>query len=198
MSARAPHPLRGNPSEAPAALGVTAADARALAATASLRERLLGLEESPLDKDTLLLASMVGRVLAQAGASPTLAATLLDPVVARWPAAGPLRAALFESYTAARTEHAAREATAAWRYPNCVVPLDDGAFAVCASVPTDDPEELADWADGVAAGLARAGARHVVLAGATEAARTALRDALELVGVSAGPRRLHLRLPWGR
>lgn len=194
MSARAPH---ASPTE-PDALGVTEADARALAATASLRERLLGLAEASLDKDTLLLASTMGRVLAQVGASPTLAATVLDPVVARWPAAGVLRAALFESYTATRTEHAARQATAAWRYPNCVVPLGDGAFGVCAGVPAVDPEELAEWADEVAAGLARAGAKHVVLAGEAEAAQVALRDALDLVGVPTGPRRLHLRLPWGR
>ncbi len=136
-------------------------------------------------------------MLAQAGASPTLAATVLDPVVARWPAAGALRAAAFEAFAATRAEEASREAIAAWRYPRCVVPLEDGAFGVCVSVPTDDPEQLADWADHVAAGLARAGARHVVLSGEAPAAR-ALLDALALVGVPTGPRPLHLRLPWGR
>lgn len=199
MDARAPHPAESlEAADATRALGVTEADARALTATASLRERLRGLADAPLDKDTLLLASVLGRVIAQAGASPTLAATLLDPVVEGWVTSGPLRAALFEAYTATRVEQASHEANEAWRYPRCVVPLGEGVFGVCAGLPTQDPEELADWADQVAAGLARVGARRVVLAGGEHAARAALEAALELVDVATAPRELHLRLPWGR
>ena len=181
-----------------------------MSSTRALRERLgervrLPVHEVELEKDTLHLAAALGRVLAQADASPTLAATALDPFLdgcsSRHQAS--LRAALFESYSSFRLEAVKHEDARAWEFPHCAVPLGDGRYAVCASLPVTDPEEISEWADRVAAALVRAGAKRVHLSG-TGRPQTALVDALELVGVphssadASGPtpQRHGFRFPW--
>ncbi len=181
-------------------LAITEADARLVDATRSLLGRLFELSRGPVEKDALHLAAALGRVLADGGGSPSLAATILEPAIAGPGALGLMRAALYEAYTAGRREADQREAARAWEHPKCVVPLDATTFAVCAGFPDPDPTEVADWADRVAAGLLRAGARHARLAG-EGVALACLEDALGLAGIghsTSQPAPRHFRLPWNR
>lgn len=155
--------------------------------------------------------AVLGRIIAARGGSPTLAASTIDglgealiassgeepdPSRQHWLVSA--RAALAEGFAAAQRDMARAEATAGWDYPRCAVPIEDGLVAISAGFPDDDGEALAAWAARVANAAARAGVRHVILAG-SEAARAALVDALDLVGITPEPRKTGgFRVPWGR
>ena len=177
-------------------------DARAIAATAALRERLEAAAGSVgLDDDAHNLAAALGRVLAQAGASPTLAGTILEPLVLGSVAAV-LRGALLEAYITAREERRAQDATLSWEMPGCAVALGGGRIAVCANPPHEDDAASA-WADRTAASLVKRRVKEVVLSG-EGSPRARLEESLLLVGIRFvseakeppdGPG-LRFRLPW--
>jgi hypothetical protein len=160
-------------------LEISEVDHRALASTASLRERLAAAEE--VDNDVLYLAAALGRLLAQEGASPTLAATVLEGL-SELPSAPVLRATLFEAFMTTSREVWSASARSAWEFPGCAVHLGEGVFAVAAGLDEVDEGELAEWADRVASGLLKAKAREVVLSG-REPARTKLAESLGLIGI---------------
>lgn len=159
-------------------LEISEVDHRALASTASLRERLAAATE--IDNDVLYLAAALGRLLAQEGASPTLAATVLEGL-AGLPSAPVLRATLFEAFVATSREAWSASARDAWEFPGCAVPIGEGLFAVAAGLDEEE-SELAEWSDRVASGLLKAKARWVVCSG-REAARKKLAESLALVGI---------------
>lgn len=140
------------------------------------------------DPDTLHAWATLGRVLSDAGASPSLAAyavdalaSILPPVDKDWRSSA--RAALLEAYVAAQRERTEARIAEAWRFPRCVVRLGDRAAAVAASFPDDDTDSLARWADEVAAGLAKMGVRCVYAEGSAPA-RAALADALSTFDIT--------------
>jgi hypothetical protein len=155
-----------------------------LGARALVVERLLA--KAP-GSDLFHACAVLGRLLAELGGSPTLAASAIDGAHAVLAdldaeAARAARAALAEGYAAARGEAARAEAAARWEYPGCVVPLEDATIAIAGGYPDDDEDALAQWAARVASEVARAGYRRAVLAGGMKAC-AALLDALELAGV---------------
>jgi hypothetical protein len=177
-------------------LVLTPDDERAVAATEALRSGLDDARAEGLSTtERTNLAAAMGRVLAECGATPTLAATLLEDEA--------LRAALCETYTRAREELRAEVDATRWELPGCAVRLGPDRFAVCANPPHEDDAAVA-WADRTAAGLVKLGARVVVLSGAG-APRKHLEDALARVGARVEPepsadppRPSRFRFPWGR
>jgi hypothetical protein len=167
---------------------ISEADRHAIVVSESARSFVLdGLDSA--DHDSLHAWAVLGRVLADAGASPTLAAhtvdALRDLAVGRgtgsqWCAGA--RAALIEAYVAAQRERAELRMAESWRFPRCVVRLDERTAAVAAFFPDDDADATVRWADEVAAGLARMGVRCVHAEGSTHA-RAALADALTSFGI---------------
>ena len=172
-------------------------DRRAVVASESARAMVLerleehrgeSAERAYQDRDALHGWALLGRVLADAGASPTLAAQVVDTLAQvegqnafdGWAASS--RAALVEAFVASQRELADKRAFASWRFPKCVVRLDETTAAVAAGLPDDDPDELARWADEVAAALAKMGVRRVFSDGSARA-RAALDGALSAVGV---------------
>lgn len=161
-------------------------DRRAVAASENARELVLERFGGPDDHDTLHAWAVLGRVLADSSASPSLVAQVVDALADSktdakdW--AAPARAALIEAFVAAQREIEEARVADAWRFPRCVVRLDEQAAAVAACFPDDDLDALAGWADEVAAGLAKMGIRRVHVDG-TARARAALADALSIAGI---------------
>jgi len=137
-------------------------DRRAIAASESARQMVLErLESAVEDHDALHGWAVVGRVLADESASPSLVAEVVDALVAASPRAPegwapPARAAIIEAFVAAQREIEAERVKDAWRFPRCVVRLDESTAAV--------------------------GIRRVHAEG-TARARTALADALSVAGI---------------
>jgi hypothetical protein len=157
-------------------------DRRAVTLSESARALVLDRLQTD-DRDTLHAWATLGRVLAGAGASPSLASSAVD-ALADDPTDGvdekhrqSARATLFEAYTLAQRELAEARLAEAWRFPRCVVRLDARTAAVAAWFPDDDADATARWADEVAAGLAKMGMRTVYAEGSPRA-RAALADAL--------------------
>lgn len=139
------------------------------------------------DADLFHACAILGRIFAELGGSPSLAAGAIDGALGVLPeldadTARAARAALAEGFVAARAEAAVAEAASRWEYPGCVVPLENASVAIAAGYPEDDEDALAAWAARVASHVARAGYRRAVLSGG-EKACSALFDALELAGV---------------
>jgi sarcosine oxidase gamma subunit len=177
-------------------LVLTPDDERAVAATEALRSGLDDARAEGLSTtERTNLAAAMGRVLAECGATPTLAATLLEDEA--------LRAALCETYTRAREELRAEADATRWELPGCAVRLGPDRFAVCANPPHEDDAAVA-WADRTAAGLVKLGARVVVVSG-NGPPRKHLEDALALLGARVEPeasadppRPFRFRFPWAR
>jgi hypothetical protein len=161
------------------------------------------------ERDLFSACAVLGRLIAERGGSPTLAAGTMDGARqalgdspdAPWLV--PARASLLEGFTAARQDIARREAAAGWEYPRCVARLDSTTIAIVAGYPGDDGEAVAGWAARVAQGAALAGVRRAVVADAgpdRAAARAAVLDALDLAGVEvlAGSPARASWLPWLR
>jgi hypothetical protein len=139
--------------------------------------------------DLFHACAMLGRILAELGASPTLAAGTIDAARDVLPPLGEdslraARGALVEGFAAARAEIARTDAATRWEFPGCVVPMKDAEVAIAAGYPDDDDDALAAWAARVASAVARAGFRRAIVGGG-EKARALLFDALELAGVKA-------------
>jgi hypothetical protein len=170
-----------------------ASDRGAIESSRAVRALIVDLldEDHAAERDLVNAFGTLGRVLADAHASPTLAASTVDGLAAatRGTALAPdealqrtARATLFESYVLAVTTAHAEEARRGWEYPACVVVLGDGV-AVAAGYPTDDAEALAAWASRVAQQVALRGARRVTASGTAPAMR-ALAEALDVAGVT--------------
>ncbi|MBX3209898.1 MAG: hypothetical protein KF764_33015 [Labilithrix sp.] len=146
-------------------------------------------------RDLYNACARLGALLAEAGASPSLAGATIDNAAralteagAPFDAAGvsAARASLVEGYVAA-VRDAERGATlASWEYPACAVPLGDDAVAIACGYPADDGEALGAWAARIAGRLVKAKVRRVVLSGA-EAARAEVASAVTLVGIEVTP-----------
>jgi len=151
-------------------------------------EKLLAASASdpkPADKDLFHACLVLGRLIAEAGGSPTLAACTLDGAQAvlggdaPWPSA---RAAVAEGFAAATADQAKRDAAQAWEYPRCVALLGESTVAIVAGLPEDDGAVLAAWADRVASGVLGAGVRRAVVSG-RDGARAAVAASLTAAGI---------------
>jgi hypothetical protein len=175
------------------ARAVHALDEKAIAATDAPRalvlELLVATDREP--RDLFTACARLGRLLADAGASPTLAATTLDGALASLPPATvtvddprllPARASILEGYVAASTDAERTAARRLWEYPACAVRLDATTIALTAGFPTDDADALSDWAGRVASSASRAGVKRAVLSGAPPACAE-LEQALSFVGI---------------
>ncbi len=155
---------------------------------ASVAARTLVVERTNVGQgDFFSACAVLGRLIADRGGSPTLAAVTIDGLceamdlhVAPWVA--PARAAVAEGYAGARVEMAKRAAEAAWEYPRCVAKLSDGSIAIAAGFPDDDTDSIAAWASRVAHDAALAHVRRAVVDGPA-AACAAVVDALSLAGI---------------
>lgn len=169
-------------------------------------------------RDLFSACARLGGLLAEAGASPSLAGGTIDNAARALAGAGApvdatrlaaARASLVEGYVAAVRDGERAAALAAWAYPACVVPLVDGAVAIACGLPTDDGEALGAWAAQIAGRLVKAKVRRAVLSGPPRA-RAEVASAVELVGIEvvpdasgehaggkpATPAKSWLRLPW--
>ncbi|MBX3227230.1 MAG: hypothetical protein KIT84_35160 [Labilithrix sp.] len=152
-------------------------------------------------RDLWSACALLGRMMADEGASPSLAAATIDnaatalaPVDAARVAAA--RASLLEGYVAAAREHELHASLAAWEYPRCVVTIEEGVVAVACGRSADDADGLAAWAERVARALTKAKVKRAILAG-DDRAKSELASALELVGIALGPAPKRW-LPWRR
>ena len=187
------------------------ADRDAIAATEPIRELVLDLAPAGT-RDHYTACARLGGLLATLGASPTLVASTIDGAIRALAESGvviepskmaPARASVLEGYVAALRDAERAAASEAWEYPACAVPLADGTVAIACGHPEADPDRLAAWAGRVAARLAKAKVRKIVLAGG-ERARAEVESAAALVGIEVGPARPDggpaarhwLRLPW--
>lgn len=167
------------------------ADRAAVDATEAPRALVVeGLLGDVQEKDLLHASGVLGRLLAGAGATPTLAGGTIDALEAEAPADrvrdgaswASVRAAVAEGYAAARDEAALAASCAAWEYPRAVVRIDAYTVAVAAGYPADDGEMAAAWAARVAGALHKAGVRRAFVEG-RDPAKAELAAALELAGV---------------
>lgn len=142
-------------------------------------------------RDLYNACARLGRLLADAGASPSLAVASIDGAARALADLGvecdaerlsPARASVAEGYFAVIVEDERTSARRAWEYPACAVRVTKDTVAIVAGYPADDGEALADWSARVALGVSREGYKHAVLAG-SEAAKAELGQALSMVGV---------------
>ena len=155
----------------------------------SVRELIVDLVLNHGASDELYDAcAVLGRLFAQAGASPTLASVTIDHLAealnartAPWVA--PARAALAEGFASSLIEGARRDAVQAWEFPNCAVPLGEAALAIAAGHPSEDEEVLSAWAARIARAAALRGVRRAVVCGGDQACASVV-DALTLVGIA--------------
>ena len=168
-------------------------DREAIRATAAPRALVLEhLARPGPARDLYNACARLGRLLADAGASPSLAVATVDGAAralselgvawdpARLP---PARASVAEGYFAVIVEGERAAARRAWEYPACSVKVAKDVVAIVAGYPADDGEALADWAARVALAVSREGHRSAILSG-EGAAKAELAQALELVGVT--------------
>jgi hypothetical protein len=142
-------------------------------------------------RDLYNACARLGRLLADAGASPSLAVATIDgaahalsslAIACDVERLAPARASVAEGYFAVIVEGERAAARRVWDYPACAVRITKETVAIVAGYPADDGEGLADWSARVALAISREGYKHAVLAG-SDAARTELGQALSLVGV---------------
>jgi hypothetical protein len=193
------------------------ADHAVVDATSAARALVLELfHPAAPARDLYTACARLGRLMAERGASPSLASGTIDSAVSAVASSGirpdasrinAARASLLEGYAAVVRESEQADACAAWEYPNCVVRIDDDAVAIACGLPTTDAEALGAWAGRLAGQLVRAKVRRAVLSG-HDTARAEVASALELVGIAiSGPKRPDdavlppakgswLRLPW--
>lgn len=142
-------------------------------------------------RDLYNACARLGRLLADAGASPSLAVATIDGAARALEDLGiasagerlaPARASVAEGYFAVIIERERASARRAWDYPACAVRVTKDTVAIVAGYPADDGEALADWSARVALAVSREGYKYAVLAG-SEAVKAELGQALSMVGV---------------
>gem|GEM_PF-946434 len=144
------------------------------------------VEPASVDKDLFHACLVFGRLIAEAGGSPTLAACTIDGARAAlaekdapWPSA---RAAVAEGFAAAQADQAKRDASSAWEYPRCAAAVDESTAAIVAGFPEEDGAAITAWADRVASGVLRSGARRAIVSG-RDAPRAAVIASLTSAGI---------------
>ena len=175
-------------SEAERRTALTPADQAAVDAAVSVRATILDFAlRRGQDEELYDACAVYGRLLAESGASPSLAATAIDRACdvlgepsGAWATAA--RAAMAEGFSRARDEVARNAAYASWDFPAPAVRLDATTLAIAASHPSDDEETLAAWAAKAARSAAFTGIRRVVVSG-RERPRAALAEALAIAGI---------------
>lgn len=146
-------------------------------------------------RDLYNACARLGRLLADTGASPSLAVATLDGAARALSDLGiacdpsrlaPARASVAEGYFAGviETERAAERR--GWEYPACAVRIAKDTVAIVAGCPADDGEALADWSARVALCVSRDGYKQAIVSG-SDAAKNELVQALSLVGVALAP-----------
>lgn len=174
--------------EAERRAALTPADQATVDATGSVRGTILDFAlRRGQDEELYDACAVYGRLLAEGGGSPSLAATAIDRACEalgdRTPSwATGARAAMAEGFGRAR-EDVARDATyASWDFPAPAVRLDATTIAIAAGHPSDDEETLAAWAAKAARAAAFDGVRRAVVSG-RERPRAALAEALAIAGI---------------
>jgi hypothetical protein len=167
-------------------------DRNALRGVDAARALVLELMARPgHGRDLYNACARLGRLLADAGASPSLAVATVDGAVRALADAGitadktrlaPARASVAEGYFAVAIETERAAARRAWEYPACAVRMAHDTVAIVAGYPADDGEALADWSARVALGVSKDGYKRAALSG-SDAAKTELTQALSLVGI---------------
>jgi hypothetical protein len=164
-------------------------DMEVIDASTSLRalvvERARARTADPTEDEVFDACAVLGRRIARARGSVTLAAWTVDHAgeVLGTPGAEwvrPAAAAVAEGYVAESLERTRHDALAAWEFPACVVPLGGAAIAIAASLPSDDPEAIVEWAARIAQAAAVRGVRKAFVAGARSAAVV---EALAIAGI---------------
>lgn len=169
-------------------------DRDAIDATEAARSLVLQRMLQGPSRDLYSACARLGRLLFDAGASPSLAVSTIDGAARALDDTGrgwdrssirSARSALGEGFAAAADDDARDRAKRAWAYPACAVKIDDETATVAIGFDDDDADETATWAARVARGLSKDGVRRVILgrSGSTRA-RTELEDALGLVGIA--------------
>ncbi len=168
------------------------ADREAVRSTDAPRALVLELLMRPgPGRDLYNACARLGRLLADAGASPSLAVATIDGAARALEELGipcelerlaPARASVAEGYFAVIVENERASARRAWDYPACAVRITKDTVAIAAGYPSEDREALADWSARVALAVSRSGYKHAAVAG-SEAVRAELGQALSLVGV---------------
>ena len=184
-------------------------DHAAIDATLAARVAVIEQLRRGAHADLFHACLVLGRLLAERGGSPTLAAATMDGAFEETGAAGEAtvsaRASLAEGYAAARIDRGRREAVAAWDFPRCAVRVDKDTMAFMAGPPDDDDDALGEWAARVAGAATRAKVRHAIVGGADKPRRV-LSDALDLAGIEVMTERGErdrgssslFRIPWLR
>jgi hypothetical protein len=171
-------------------------DRSALQSTESARSLVLDLLASTSPpRDLFNACARLGGLMADAGASPSAVAGMLDNAARVLVAAGvevdpsrvdAARASAIEGYVASTVAAERQVARASWDFPACVVDLGDGAVAIACGHPSDDDEALADWAARIAVGLVKRKVRRAKLTGELRA-RAEVESALSSVGIAIAP-----------
>ncbi len=197
--------------EADDARAIHPEDHAAVRATEATRALFVELarDGSTAPRDLFTACATLGRLLFEAGASPTLASTTIDGAARALAAIerpldeGTLasaRASVAEGYATAIVSSERARARQAWDWPACAVPLDGETCAIAAGHPAESDDAITAWAARVASKASKAGFRRVVVSG-DGAPRAELESALRLVGVDVLPElRAAARswLPWRR
>jgi hypothetical protein len=180
-----------------AAHALHAPDRAAIRGGDALRALVLELLVRPnRGRDLFNACARLGRLLADAGASPSLAGATIDGAAAALSELGvtcdpgrvsPARASVVEGYVATVVENERAAARRAWDYPSCAVRVTKEAVAIVAGYPVDDGEALADWSARVALGVSKDGYKRAIVSAVAgpggERAQAELTQALSLVGV---------------
>ena len=164
-------------------------------------------------RDLFNACARLGGLMADAGASPSLASGTIDSAVRALHEAGAAldasrvaaaRASLLEGYVAAARDGERAAGLASWEWPACAVPVGEDLVAIACGHPVDDRDALAAWAARVAGKLVKAKVRRVILSG-LDAAKAEIASAVDLVGIEVVAQAVPsesretkswLRLPW--
>lgn len=164
------------------------ADHEVVESSCSIRGLIADLARSEgRDEELFDACAVLGRLIAEAGGSATLASLTIDhaceAIGARGPTwLAPARAAVAEGFARALIDRAQRACLASWEFPSSTVRVDDTTLAIAAYYPSDDDEVLAAWAARLANGAARNGIRRALVAGPNRS-RSAVAEALGAIGI---------------
>lgn len=169
-----------------------AVDREVIRSTDAARALVLELLARPLpSRDLYNACARLGRLLAEAGASPSLAVSTVDSAIRalaelgfevdgdRVPSAC---GSVAEGYFAVVVEAERALARRSWEYPACAVKVSKTTVAIACGNPSDEADALGDWAARVALAASRDGYREALLSG-DEAPRTEITQALGLMGI---------------
>jgi hypothetical protein len=175
-----------------AAHAIHGTDREAIGTTDAARALVLELLVRPgAGRDLYNACARLGRLLAEAGASPSLAVATVDGAARALSELGiasgperlsPARASVAEGYFAVTVEGERTAARSAWEYPSCAVRVSKDTVAIAAGYPADDGEALADWSARVALSVSRDAYKRALVSG-PPAAAAELAQALSLVGI---------------